>query len=93
MIDLFSDVTPEVVRPSQFLIVEAVVASLTYASLAVAFRDRVEFFPITLVSVLAAFLFRVVAVKEHWKQIVPHDASGAGPGIDAGAPPRLKKAS
>jgi uncharacterized membrane protein YeiH len=93
MIDLFSNVTPEVVMPSEYLVVAAVLASLTYGGLALWLPARVEFFPITLVSVLVSFTFRVVAVKEHWQSVVPHDARGAGPGIDAGAPPMLKKAS
>jgi hypothetical protein len=32
-----------------------------------------------LIAVLVAFLFRVFAVREHWPQIVPLAAPGAGP--------------
>jgi hypothetical protein len=38
------------------------------------------FFPVTLIAVLAGFLFRVFAVREHWKQIVPLEAPAEGPG-------------
>jgi hypothetical protein len=38
-----------------------------------------HFFPITLVSVLVAFVFRILAVSEHWPQIVPLDAPPQGP--------------
>ena len=36
--------------------------------------SREGFFPITLVAVTVAFLFRVIAVREHWPSIVPCDA-------------------
>ena len=35
-------------------------------------ESSVPFFPVTLISVVVAFVFRVFAVKEHWKQIVPY---------------------
>ena len=91
-IDMFSRVTPEIFKPSEHVVTAAVLASLTYAGLATWLGGRVEFFPVTLVSVLVAFLFRVFAVKEHWKQIVPYAAPGVGPGT-AAASPKLKKAS
>ncbi len=40
--------------------------------IAVAMKDSSTFFPVTLISVLVAFAFRVSAVKEHWKQTVPY---------------------
>ena len=36
--------------------------------------NRGGFFPITLISVTVAFLFRAIAVREHWPSIVPCDA-------------------
>jgi uncharacterized membrane protein YeiH len=71
-IDIFSDVTPEILKPSEHLVTAAVIASGVYTLIAVAMRDSATFFPVTLLSVLVAFVFRVVAVKEHWKQIVPY---------------------
>jgi hypothetical protein len=43
-------------------------------------QDRQDFFPVTLIAVLVAFTFRVFAVREHWKQIVPY-----APGDSLGA--------
>lgn len=73
-IDLFSGVTPEVVRPCEQLVTTAVIASTIYTVLAWHFMARHGFFPITLVAVTVAFLFRVAAVREHWPSIVPADA-------------------
>jgi uncharacterized membrane protein YeiH len=80
LIDLFSGVTPEVVRPSEQLVTTAVLASTVYTALAVWQNRRQAFFPVTLISVAVAFLFRVVAVREHWPSIVPMDAPAEGPG-------------
>jgi uncharacterized membrane protein YeiH len=76
-IDLFSGVTPEIVRPSEHIVTTAVLAGTVYALLATYETARGSFFPVTLVAVLVAFLFRVAAVREHWAQIVPL-AGGAG---------------
>jgi len=92
LIDLFSNVTPDIVRPSEHLVTTAVLASSIYATVAVQMHTRVEFFPLTLVAVLTAFLFRVVAVREHWAQIVPLAGPAAGPRARPQAPP-LKKVS
>jgi uncharacterized membrane protein YeiH len=78
-IDLFSGVTPEVVRPSQQLITTAVLASSVYAGLAFATKADPHFFPVTLIAVLVAFTFRVFAVRDHWPSIVPLDAPAEGP--------------
>ena len=80
-IDLFSGVTPEVVRPSQQLVTTAVLASATYVLLALATKSDPHFFPVTLISVLVAFTFRVFAVKDHWPSIVPLDAPPEGPDV------------
>lgn len=87
-IDLISGVTPEIMRPSEHLVTTAVLASTVYSAIAILGRGSVHFFPVTLVSVLAAFVFRVVAVREHWPQIVPLDAPAEGILVEpAGVPP------
>jgi uncharacterized membrane protein YeiH len=78
-IDLFSGVTPEIVRPAEHLVTTAVLASTVYTLLAIAVHGRVAFFPVTLISVLVAFVFRIFAVRGHWKQIVPFAAPAEGP--------------
>ena len=77
-IDLFSGVTPEIVRPSEHLVTTAVLASTVYTLIALQAKESLSFFPVTLIAVLVAFVFRVFAVREHWKQIVPLAATGAG---------------
>jgi uncharacterized membrane protein YeiH len=80
-IDLFSGVTPEIVRPSQHLVTTAILASTVYSAIAVLGKGSVSFFPVTLISVLVAFIFRVIAVRDHWQQIVPLNAPAEGPEI------------
>jgi uncharacterized membrane protein YeiH len=70
-IDLFSGVTPEVVMPKEHIVTTAVLAAGTYALIAVGMRGSVTFFPAAAVSALLAFLLRVFAVRDHWRQIVP----------------------
>jgi uncharacterized membrane protein YeiH len=79
-IDLFSGVTPEIVRPSEQLVTASVLASAVYAVIAVHEKSSQTFFPVTLIAVLVAFLFRVLAVSDHWPSIVPFAAAAAGPG-------------
>src|ERR1700733_1043127 len=78
LIDLFSGVTPEIVRPSEQLVTSALLASTVYTVIAVTYKGG-GFFPVTLIAVLIAFLFRVGAVREHWPSIVPRDAAAQGP--------------
>jgi uncharacterized membrane protein YeiH len=78
-IDLFSGVTPEIMRPSQHLVTTAILTSTVYSLIAIQMKSSTSFFPITLIAVGVAFAFRVVAVREHWKQIVPFDAPAQGP--------------
>jgi len=78
-IDLFSGVTPEIVRPCEHIVTTAVLASAVYTLLAMLQMRSLSFFPVTLIAVLVAFLFRVFAVRDHWPQIVPLAAPGAGP--------------
>jgi uncharacterized membrane protein YeiH len=77
-IDLFSGVTPEIVRPSEHIVTTAVLASTVYSLIELQ-TNGLPFFPVTLIAVLVAFVFRVFAVREHWPQIVPLDAPAAGP--------------
>jgi uncharacterized membrane protein YeiH len=78
-IDLFSGVTPEIVRPAQQLVTSAVLASTVYTVIAVQMKDRESFFPVTLIAVLVAFVFRVIAVRDHWGSFVPLAAAAEGP--------------
>ena len=78
-IDVFSGVTPEIVRPSEHIVTTAVLAGTVYSVLAVQEKASLTFFPVTLIAALTAFLFRVFAVRDHWPQIVPLAAPAAGP--------------
>jgi uncharacterized membrane protein YeiH len=78
LIDLFSGVTPEIVRPSEQLVTAALLASTVYTLIAVLYKGS-GFFPVTLIAVLVSFVFRVFVVKEHWPSIVPLDAPAEGP--------------
>ena len=82
-IDLFSGVTPEIVRPSEQLVTTAVLASAVYTLIAIQMKDSTTFFPVTLIAVGVAFVFRVIAVKEHFAQIVPFEAPPEGPKVSA----------
>lgn len=82
-IDLFSGVTPEIVRPSEHLVTTAVLASAVYTLIAIQMKDSTTFFPVTLIAVSVAFVFRVIAVKEHFAQIVPFEAPPEGPKVSA----------
>jgi uncharacterized membrane protein YeiH len=80
-IDLFSGVTPEIVRPSEQLVTTAVIASGVYTLIALHEKDSHTFFPVTLISVTVAFLFRFFAVRDHWPSIVPLKEPGEGPAV------------
>jgi uncharacterized membrane protein YeiH len=82
-IDVFSGVTPEIVRPSEHIVTTAVLASSVYTLLAMLENESLTFFPVTLIAVLVSFTFRVFAVREHWPQIVPLNAPAAGPAARA----------
>jgi len=82
-IDLCSDVTPEILRPSEHVVTSAVLAATTYVLLAKYALTTLPAFPVTLIAVLVAFAFRAVAVREHWRQMVPYQAPAAGPGVRA----------
>lgn len=75
-IDLFSGVTPEIVKPCENIVTTAVLASTIYTLIALVGKDSVSFVPVTLVAVLVSFVFRMFAVKEHWPQMVPREVPG-----------------
>ena len=81
-IDLFSGVTPEIVRPAEQLVTTAVLASTVYTVIAVLMKNRSDFFPVTLIAVAVAFTFRVFAVRDHFPSLVPFVAPGAGPMVE-----------
>jgi uncharacterized membrane protein YeiH len=82
-IDLFSGVTPEIVRPCEQLVTTAVLASGVYTVIAVLEKGSTSFFPVTLIAALVAFVFRVFAVRDHWPSIVPFAASTPRPNTQA----------
>ena len=83
-IDLFSGVTPEIVRPSEQLVTTAVLAGTVYSVIAVLGKGSLSsLLPVTLIAVLVAFVFRVIAVREHWPSIVPLAATPARPDAEA----------
>jgi uncharacterized membrane protein YeiH len=79
LIDLFSGVTPDVVMPREHVVTTAVLASVIYSVIAI-YAKGIVFAYATLIAVLVAFLFRVLAVREHWAQMVPFAAPGEGAG-------------
>lgn len=80
-IDVCSNVTPEILRPCEHIVTAAVLAAASYVLLAKYALTNLPAFPITLIAVLIGFLFRVIAVRDHWGQIVPYQAPSAGPGV------------
>ena len=91
LIDLFSGVTPEVVMPKEHVVTTAVLASLVYSLIALNMTG-ILLSRVTLIAALSAFVFRVLAVREHFAQIVPYAPTAAGPS-ERGDAPRLKKVS
>jgi uncharacterized membrane protein YeiH len=82
VIDLFSGLTPEVVKPAEQLVTTAVLASLVYAVLV---KSGLDFFYVTLIAVLVAFVFRLIATRRHWAGIVPQPAAEPAPLAVVGA--------
>lgn len=70
-IDLFAGLTPELVKASEQLVPASMLAAGVYALLAVREMKSLTFFPVTLIAVLVAFTYRVIAVREHWPSVVP----------------------
>jgi uncharacterized membrane protein YeiH len=83
LIDLFSRVTPDIVMPNQQVVSTAIIAGGVYSLIAIHETGVESKFPITLIAVGVAFLFRVAAVKEHWPSIVPHDQPEASSGAQS----------
>jgi uncharacterized membrane protein YeiH len=91
LIDLFSNVTPEVVMPKEHIVTTAVGAALLYTLLAL-YAKGWAFDRATLIAGLSAFLFRVFAVRDHFPQIIPYAPTAAGP-VDIDQKPPLKRVS
>jgi uncharacterized membrane protein YeiH len=72
IIDLFSRITPVIVRADNQHATTAALASTVYILLALHFKSSNSFFPITLIAFAIAFTFRVLAVRDHWGSIVPY---------------------
>ena len=70
LIDLFSGVVPEIVKPSEQLFTASVLAGAVY-TLLWHFTKDMSFFPVTLIAVGVTFIFRVLAVRDHFPSIVP----------------------
>jgi uncharacterized membrane protein YeiH len=70
MIDLFSGVTPDIVKPSQQLFTASVLAGAVYTGLWELMKGW-SFFPVTLIAVAVTFIFRVLAVRDHFPSVVP----------------------
>ena len=62
-------------KPSEFVILTAVLASGIYTMLA---KSGLAFFHITLIAVLAAIVFRMSAIHWRWHEIMPGAAAGLG---------------
>ena len=77
LIDLFSNVTPELVMPAEHVVTTAVIASLLYTMLVLHTGGWVFSYAMP-TAALVAFLFRVFAVRDHFPQIVLMDSPPAG---------------
>jgi uncharacterized membrane protein YeiH len=84
LIDIFSGVTPDIVKPSEQLFTASVLAGTVYTGLWELTKGR-SFFPVTLVAVGVTFIFRVLAVKEHFPSIVPIACPPEGPEVGTAA--------
>jgi uncharacterized membrane protein YeiH len=91
LIDVVSDVTPEILRPSEHIVTTALIASGVYYVLARQEMGSLTFFPVTLIAVVVSFVFRILAVRQHWGQIVPYTAPAAGPIAGSSAASENKK--
>lgn len=85
LIDLICGVTPEIVRRAEHLVATAILAAAVYAVIAVEAQGRLAFFHVTLIAVATAFVFRMIAVRTHFEEIVPGSrARGAPPSAKPG---------
>jgi uncharacterized membrane protein YeiH len=78
LIDLFSGVVPDIVKPSEQLVTASVLAGAVYTLLWNFEKDK-AFFPVTLIAVGVTFVFRVIAVRDHFPSIVPIPVPADGP--------------
>jgi uncharacterized membrane protein YeiH len=86
LIDLFSRITPVIVRADNQHATTAVLASTVYILLALHFKSSNSFFPVTLIAVAVAFTFRVLAVRDHWASIMPYVPPAEDPRALAAGP-------
>jgi uncharacterized membrane protein YeiH len=77
LIDLFSGVTPEILRRAEHLVTTAILAAALYSGLAVGTHGAIPPFFITLIAAVVAFAFRLIAVRTHWEEIVPSERGSA----------------
>ncbi len=73
LIDLFCGVTPEIVMPNQQIVSTAILAGGVYSLIAIHESGGESKFPVTLIAFGVSFIFRFLAVREHWSSIVPHN--------------------
>jgi len=85
-IDIFSGVTPDIVKPSQQLFTASVLAGAVY-TLLWQLTKGMSFFPVTLIAVGVTFVFRVIAVHGHFPSIVPIAVAPEVPAITPLAKP------
>jgi uncharacterized membrane protein YeiH len=94
-IDLFSGVTPIVVRADEQHATTAVLAATVYSLIALHFKSSTSFFPVTLIAVAVGFTFRVLAVRGHWASIMPiacpPESLPAAPSADRSGPSGLNR--
>jgi uncharacterized membrane protein YeiH len=86
LIDIFSGVTPDIVKPSEQLFTASVLAGAVY-TLLWQFTKGMSFFPVTLIAVGVTFVFRVLAVRNHFPSIVPIPCPTEGPEVVPSVPP------
>jgi len=92
LIDIFSGVTPDIVKPSEQLFTASVLAGSVYTLLWELEKGR-AFFPVTLIAVGVTFIFRVLAVKDHFPSVVPRIAAPEGSDVVPIAPPAARRAA
>src|SRR5271169_714224 len=90
LIDLFSGVTPEIVKPSEQLVTASVLAGAVYTLLWQLEKGR-SFFPVTLIAVGVTFIFRVLAVRNHFPSLIPKGCPPEGPEIVPLAAPAARR--
>jgi uncharacterized membrane protein YeiH len=86
LIDLFANVTPDVVMPKEHVVTTSVTAALLYSLIAL-YGHGWLFERATLIAGFSAFLIRVFAVRQHWPQIVPYVPPVAGSTAESEQPP------